>query len=131
MVNGELLLGDCILLLEKMPDNHVQCVVTDIPYDNVTRDSNGLRNLDKGKADILTFSLEEFLKQIVRVCSGSFYVFCEFQQISPIDTFFLNNKISTRLIVWEKSKSIAYEWAIYLAKWCRDSHLWQETEGYF
>jgi len=46
-------------------------VLTDIPYNEVDRPSNGLRNLDKGSADILTFDLEKFLIEIDRVCSAT------------------------------------------------------------
>ena len=36
-------------------------LLTDIPYDEITRKDSGLRNLDKGKADIETFELTPFL----------------------------------------------------------------------
>ena len=41
--------------------------LTDIPYGEVNRSSNGLRNLDKEDADILTFNLQDFLKEIYEV----------------------------------------------------------------
>ena len=55
--------------------NSHSVTLTDIPYDAVNRDSNGLRNLDKGNADIITFDLEEFLKQVFRVTSNSICIF--------------------------------------------------------
>lgn len=52
---------DCIEYMKKMSTNSVDLILTDIPYDGINRESNGLRNLDKGAADILTFDLQEFL----------------------------------------------------------------------
>ena len=43
------------------------------------------------------------MKELDRICKGSFYIFCGFQQISEIDTYFRNNEISRRCIVWEKT----------------------------
>ena len=59
--------NDCMNIFPNMPDNNVDLTLTDIPYDNVNRNSGGLRNLDKSKADILTFDLSKFLDEIYRV----------------------------------------------------------------
>ena len=50
-----LMQGDCLELMKNFEDGSVDFTLTDIPYDAVNRSSNGLRNLDKGNADILTF----------------------------------------------------------------------------
>ena len=52
--------GDCLELMNNIPDGSVDLVLTDIPYGEVNRNSNGLRKLDKEKADILTFDLQLF-----------------------------------------------------------------------
>jgi len=93
--------GDCLEVMKDIPDNSVDLVLTDIPYDGVNRESQGLRNLDKGDADIITFDLDEFLKETDRVCKGSGYIFCGWGQISKIIDYF--GKYSTRLCVWEKT----------------------------
>jgi len=95
--------GDCIELMKGLPDKSIDLVLTDIPYNEANRTSNGLRNLDKSIADIETFDLERFLSEITRVCKGSYYIFCGFQQLSQIDGYFRRNKISRRCIVWEKT----------------------------
>ena len=38
---------DCMEVMLKMPDKSINLSLTDIPYNAVNRDSNGLRNLDK------------------------------------------------------------------------------------
>ena len=63
----DLLNGDCLALMKDIPSGSVDFVLTDIPYDAVNRQSNGLRNLDKGKADIITFDLDLFLQEVLRV----------------------------------------------------------------
>ncbi len=86
-----------------IPDKSIDLILTDIPYDEVNRKSNGLRNLDKKEADVATFILQDFLRECDRVCRGSFYIFCGFTQVSEIDIYFKTHKISDRVIVWEKT----------------------------
>lgn len=47
MKKFELWHGDCIELMKNIPDGSVDLVLTDIPYGEVNRNSNGLRKLDK------------------------------------------------------------------------------------
>lgn len=77
--------------------------VTDIPYGEVNRSSNGLRNLDKGKADIETFNLVDFVSKVGEVTSGSVYIFCGTEQVSIIRETLKNLGFSTRLCIWEKT----------------------------
>lgn len=86
-----------------MSDNSVNFTLTDIPYDAVNRVSNGLRELDKGKADVLTFDLLVFLEQVYRVTSNSICIFCGKEQFSTIYEFFANKKRTVRPIIWEKT----------------------------
>jgi DNA modification methylase len=89
--------------MQTLPDNAATMVLTDIPYGEVNRDSSGLRKFDKEAADISTFDIKEFVDELVRVTSGSFYVFCGQQQLSYIDSAFRNNGLTTRTIVFEKT----------------------------
>ena len=95
--------GDCLKLMKNIPDNCVDFTLTDIPYDAVSRSSNGLRNLDKGKADILTFDLQEFLESVLRITRNSVCIFCGKEQFSFIYDFFAKQKGTIRPIIWEKS----------------------------
>lgn len=99
--------GDCINLMKQMEDNSVNFTLTDIPYDEVNRESNGLRNLDKENADIMTFNLEEFLNEVYRVTKGTVVIFCGKEQISPIHKYFSDKqkkKLGTvRQLIWQKS----------------------------
>ena len=94
---------DCIEGLKQIKSNTAQLVLTDIPYTVVSRDSNGLRILDKESADIMNFDLEIFLSEIVRISKGSIYVFCGTEQVSYIRDYLVKAGLSTRLIIWEKS----------------------------
>lgn len=81
--------------------------LTDIPYDMVNRKDNGLRNLNKDKADIITFNLDNFLDEIYRLTSGSIIIFCGVNQVSQIYNYFAdkqNNKQgTTRQLIWKKT----------------------------
>ncbi len=85
----------------------VNLTLTDIPYGVINRDNNGLRNLNKEQADIITFELENFLSEVYRVTSSTIIIFCSKEQISKIYQFF-NNKQKQKLgtvrhIVWKKT----------------------------
>lgn len=98
----ELYNADCFEILKdkyKIAD----LILTDIPYGEVNRKSNGLRNLDKDKADIVTFDLIELVNMLCKVTKGSIYIFCGTEQISDIRKTMVQNKMSTRLCIWEKT----------------------------
>lgn len=99
----ELWQGDCLELMKNVSDNCVDFTLTDIPYNAVSRSSNGLQNLDKGKADILTFDLQEFLESVLRITRNSVCIFCGKEQFSFIYDFFAKQKGTVRPIIWEKS----------------------------
>lgn len=99
----KLMQGDCLELMKTIPDYGVDFSLTDIPYDTVSRRSNGLRNLDKGKADAATFDLRDFLNEIYRVSKNSVCIFCGKEQFSKIYEFFADKKGTVRPIIWEKT----------------------------
>ena len=99
----DLFCGDCMTYLKNVPNKSMTCTVTDIPYGKVNRKSNGLRNLDKKDADIVTFSLEDFVEEVCRVTSGSIYIFCSTEQVSAIRSLLVKAGASTRLCIWEKT----------------------------
>lgn len=86
-----------------MESKSVNLILTDIPYDVVNRKSNGLRDLDKKDADIITFPIKSFIDECCRICSGSIYVFCSTEQCSEIRNLMVENKLSTRHCIWEKN----------------------------
>lgn len=93
--------------MKNMEDGCVHLTLTDIPYGVVNRDSNGLRNLNKEEADVMTFELKDFLSEVYRVTSGTIIIFCSKEQISEIYKFFdekQKKKLGTvRHLVWEKT----------------------------
>jgi DNA modification methylase len=99
----DLHLGDCLEVMKQIPDKSVDLVLTDIPYGEVNRKSNGLRNLNKGLADIVTFDIESVLNECFRVSKGSIYIFCGTNQVGLIRQFFNDKNLTTRLCIWEKT----------------------------
>lgn len=102
-MTAEIIHGDCLDVLRGMSDASVDLVLTDIPYGEVNRDSGGLRLLDKGIADDETFAIDPFVDELVRVCRGSFYVFCGIEQVSALARRFQHNGLTIRHGVWEKT----------------------------
>lgn len=100
MIN--LILGNC--LEEEIPK--CRLLLTDIPYERVSRDDNGLRNLNKEKADEKTFEINDFLNHIYDsfdIC----IIFCGNEQYSEIYEYFSNKQRkrlgTVRQIIWAKS----------------------------
>lgn len=100
---NKIIYGDCIKVMKCLPKDSIDLLLTDIPFDFVNMNSNGLRKLDKEKADTITFDLDIFLSEIVRITKGSIYVFCGPTQISRIIEFFKANNLSVRQLIWEKT----------------------------
>lgn len=90
-------------VLPSLLDGSISLTLTDIPYDEVNRKSGGLRNLDKSHADIITFPLDNFIDEIVRVTSGSIYIFCGSVQVSHIRSRLIEHGLSVRHCIWEKT----------------------------
>ena len=96
--------GDCLELMKDIPKQRM--LLTDIPYEEVNRKDNGLRNLNKDKADIKTFDLDIFLNTIYEK-ADIFIIFCGNEQYSTIYKFFSTKqkekKGTVRQIIWAKS----------------------------
>ena len=96
--------GDCLEVMKDIPKQRL--LLTDIPYEEVNRKDNGLRNLNKDKADIKTFDLDVFLNTIYNK-ADIFIIFCGNEQYSTIYKFFSTKqkakKGTVRQIIWAKS----------------------------
>ena len=103
MNTNKIIQGECLEEMKKISDNTFDLLLTDIPYGGVNRKSNGLRNLDKGDADVLDVSLEDITRQMIRITKGSGYIFCGWEQISEIISILRELKISNRLCCWRKT----------------------------
>lgn len=104
---GILINEDCIKVMRSLNNDIINLTLTDIPYDSVNRSSNGLRNLDKGNADILTFDLKSFLDELYRITKGTIIIFCGMNQVSEIFNYFDNyakqHKGTVRQLIWKKT----------------------------
>lgn len=99
---------DCMKFMRKLHENNVfNCTITDIPYNAINRNDNGLRNLNKFEADILTFDLIDFLNEAYRLTSGTIIIFCGNEQYSTIYDYFNKKSMAkqgtTRQLVWHKT----------------------------
>ena len=94
--------GDCLEILPTLEPGSVDAVVTDIPYGEVNRESGGLRSLDKGFADVETFSLEFAASQSCRL-GKSVYMWCGIEQVSELRQRLVDLGMTTRLCGWEKT----------------------------
>lgn len=75
---------DCIQGFSQIESKSVDMVLTDIPYGECSGRNDGIRKINKGDADFVGFELEKLVSELVRVCKGSFYIFCGIKQISNV-----------------------------------------------
>ena len=126
-LENQLFCSDCISVMEEMNKDTVDFTLTDIPYDAVSRVSNGLRDLDKLDADIATFDLVTFCELVNKVTKNSICIFCGKEQFSTIFDFFARQKGTTRAVVWNKTNpspmngQYVYLSGVELAVWHKKS----------
>lgn len=99
--------SDCIEFMKAFSRGGVSLTLTDIPYGEVNRESNGLRILDKSLADVMQFDLNCFLDEVYRITSGTIIIFCGKEQLSEIHKYFSEkqrqNQGTVRQLIWEKT----------------------------
>ena len=107
MTRNSIINGDCMEFMKQMGANSVKLTLTDIPYAEVNRASNGLRKLDKSTADEQTFDLNDFLNEVYRVTEGTIIIFCGMNQFSTIREFFAEKQAAkegtVRQLIWKKT----------------------------
>lgn len=54
---------DCLEFMKQVPDKYFDLVLTDIPYNEVNRESKGLRDLDKSFADVGNFDIKKLTRE--------------------------------------------------------------------
>jgi site-specific DNA-methyltransferase (adenine-specific) len=102
-MKNKIIFEDCIKVMKSMNVCSVTHTITDIPYDVVTRESNGIRNFDKEEADELIFNLEVFVKECTKVTKDTLMIFCASEQVSILSELFEDNGFSTDLAIWRKT----------------------------
>ena len=116
-------------VMKTMGDKSVHTTLTDIPYGEVSRPNNGLRQMrlsDRGAADIVTFDVIDFCKEVDRVTSDNIIIFCGKGQFSTIFNYFAAKAQGTvRCLVWRKTNPVpsngqyVYLSGVELAVWFR------------
>lgn len=102
-LKNKLIHGNCIEFMRTLPDKIFNHVITDIPYGVVNRDDNGLRTFDKNNADILDFSIHDFVHLVTKIVQSKIFIFCASEQVSEIVTILEENGFETTLAIWEKT----------------------------
>ena len=106
----KLLQGDCIELLHKIPDDSIDLILTDIPF-NISRDNNfktmkdrtGRNGIDFGEWDknFDESCLFKFVPKLKK--GGSLVVFHSFEQYNLLLDIFNGKLIHKDRFVWEKT----------------------------
>lgn len=97
-------------MFKRLPDDSVDCVLTDIPYNEVNHSADlggdKIRVFHKGFADELTFDVEEFCREVYRVARKNIIMFTGFTLFSTCYSVFKlggYKDLFIRAGVWEKT----------------------------
>lgn len=107
-----LMQGDCLELLKDIPDNSIDLVVTDPPYEIETQGAGIYKQADKQYVKELNGMKDGFdekvLDEICRVLKKiNVYFFCSQKQIIPLlDYFVKGKKCNWNLICWHKTNPV-------------------------
>lgn len=103
--------GDCFEQLARLKNASVDMILTDIPYGGECSGfkEGGLQKINRVGADVdsmADFDTEKFIRECIRVCRGTFIVFCGYKQMGIIREVFdsMRPKLQMfRMINWEKT----------------------------
>lgn len=93
--------GDCRDIMPEL--DQVDMVLTDPPYNEINRQTGGLRTIDKGGADDIPVDVSWLALSIAAMATGSAYVWCGTEQVSELRRQFVKAGMSTRAAVWHKT----------------------------
>lgn len=106
--------GDCYELIKQLPDNSVDCIYTDIPYEyeqgGATKKSNVAKNIRKLEEELKQANIYDgidyaIFNEFVRVLKNiNIFIWCSKAQILPILNWFNENTDCTfQILVWCKT----------------------------
>ena len=96
--------GDCLELIKKVENNHIDLLLTDPPYGidlTPQRESGKFKNTKVINDNNLDW-LEQFVDESYRVCKNAGLVFCNWQNYDKFKQAFEKKFIIKNLIVWNK-----------------------------
>ena len=115
MSNYRLMQGDCIKLMQQLPDNSIDLIVTDPPYEHVMGGMKSkIYNIGTWKADsYINMKMSQFKKKdifcfldtaIPKMKKVNMFVFCSRLQLAHyFDYLNQHKKLKYDLLVWDKS----------------------------
>lgn len=96
----------CEDVMPELMDDFFDLVLTDPPYNEVNRKSNGLANLDREGADSELVDIPLVASHLARLSKGSIYVWCGMRQLSKWLDEFVKLGLSTRGGFWRKTNAM-------------------------
>ena len=118
MINKILKCADCLEVLAHIPDNYVDLIITDPPYDISATNGGGtvnkIKKLDKSLKDLVDakinegYDIEKFNKEFVRVMKDiNIYIWCNKVQIPAYFDFYVKGLgCKFDIITWSKPNAL-------------------------
>ena len=114
-------LGDCYELIKNIPDNSIDCIYTDIPYDMSFSGGGTLKHkLGKYiKEEVKSFSkgidykiFEDFIRIMKNI---NCFIWCSKSQILDIMNWFSKYDVDINILTWTKANPIPFGNSIWLS----------------
>jgi DNA modification methylase len=113
---NQIICGDCLEVMKGIPDKSVDLVLTDPPYEFISKDPVGggfMKNENKkhfvriNESFGMSFNPEKFLIEIQRICKKfSAYIFTNKELLKQYIKFAEKNKYIWDLLIWAKPNPV-------------------------
>lgn len=98
---NQIICGDCLGVMRDMPDNSVDLICTDPPYDEYTHRGGRFGSSSEfGKVDFKSLSDYSFIPKLLDICKLWVLIFCPVEALGKIQT--LEPDRYVRGIIWDR-----------------------------
>lgn len=115
-INKHLLINDdCLSVLKKIPDNSIDLILTDPPYNIAKYSTGNLKfdwrsdiNNDLAEWDLIELKPEDLVKEFKRILSpkGNIFIFCSYNIIGEYHKAFDPEFDTFQFMVWHKKNPV-------------------------
>lgn len=115
IVKNKIICGDCLDVMKQLPDNCIDLILTDPPYELNLHGGKGMGTFAERKLIKLNhinfisngFNYEKIFNEFIRIMKKvNIYIFCSNAQISKIMTWFEERNYLVTLLVWHKTNAV-------------------------
>lgn len=110
-----LILGDCFDKIKEIPDNSIDLILTDPPYNIASYSTGNIKfdwrsdiNNDLAEWDLVPFQPQQLVKEFKRILkpSGNIFIFCSYNLLGEYHNAFDSEFDTFQFMVWHKTNPV-------------------------